>query len=344
MKKNLFLITVLFCGVSMSADIAFEVKDVEAHQRYPWNGKVDIDFTIDSAVEGSNFTVSVSAEDTVGKTNVVLSAVRYDDKIPLSRLGKIAAGRHRLTWDGDADVPDTLIPSLAFSVSAWAGETAFPDPELYMVVDLSRVLSSGGQYLITYLPSVPKGGWTDEYKTKKLVLRRIPDKELYAGVFEMTQYQWRLISGKNPSKFTGETLPVENLTYSDVYLMTTSLRERTGGLEFKVPSVDEWRFACRAGTQTEYNVGDGLRAMEMAGWYKENSDAQTHPVGMKLPNAWGLYDMHGNVAERCSGDVNNSSVCGGGWDFKASECTWNGVQTLAEAGAGRGFRVFMKTP
>ncbi len=87
MVKQLGVMMMAVCAaVAAYADIAFEVKDVEAHQRYPWNEKVDIDFTIDSAVEGSNFTVSVSAEDTVGKTNVVLSAVRYDDEIPLSRL------------------------------------------------------------------------------------------------------------------------------------------------------------------------------------------------------------------------------------------------------------------
>ena len=75
----------------------FEVKDVEAHQRYPWNGKVDIDFTIDSAVEGSNFAVRVEAKDTVGKTNITLKTVKYEDKVALSSLEKLPAGRHRVT-------------------------------------------------------------------------------------------------------------------------------------------------------------------------------------------------------------------------------------------------------
>lgn len=301
-QLGIMMVSVL-AVVAASADIAFEVKDVEAHQRYPWNGKVDIDFTIDSAVEGSNFTVSVSAEDTVGKTNVVLSAVRYDDKVPLSRLGKIAAGRHRLTWDGDADVPDTLIPSLAFSVSAWAGETVFPDPELYMVVELSGGMSAG-QYPVSYLPSVPKGGWTDEYKTTKLVLRKIPGKQFYAGVFEVTQKQWELVMGGKPyvvknthttswpsstCNTLGGIYPV-SVPVPDVY----EFMSRLPG-QFRLPTWDEWFFVCDANTQRSHQR---MLNMGVVGWTRENSEEKLHPVGMKCPNAWGIYDMYGNVREQ----------------------------------------------
>lgn len=299
----LFLLQVF--SMAVYADIAFEVKDVEAHQRYPWNGKVDIDFTIDSAVEGSNFTVSVSAEDTVGKTNVVLSAVRYDDKIPLSRLGKIAAGRHRLTWDGDADVPDTLIPSLAFSVSAWAGESVvFPDPELYMVVELSGGMSSG-QYPVSYLPSVPKGGWTDEYKTTKLVLRKIPGKQFYAGVFEVTQKQWELVMGGKPSarKNTSWNLAYDSSfdfnTFGDLFPISvcdTDARTFVNRLpgRFRLPTWDEWFFVCDANVKSSHQR---MLNMGVSGWTRENSEGKLHPVGMKCPNAWGIYDMYGNVRE-----------------------------------------------
>ena len=297
----IMMVSVL-AAMAASADIAFEVKDVEAHQRYPWNGKVDIDFTIDSAVEGSNFTVSVSAEDTVGRTNVVLSTVRYDDKIPLSRLGKIAAGRHRLTWDGDADVPDMVIPSLAFSVSAWAGETVFPDPELYMVVELSGV-TSAGQYSVSYLPSVPKGGWTDEYKTTKLVLRKIPEKQFYVGVFEVTQKQWELVMGGKPyvvrqtssSSYTSSTCN----TLGGIFPISVTSGEartfmRRVSSQFRLPTWDEWFFVCDANAQIAHQ---GMLNMGVAGWTRENSEDQLHPVGMKYPNAWGIYDMYGNARE-----------------------------------------------
>ena len=312
-------------AVAASADIAFEVKDVEAHQRYPWNGKVDIDFTIDSAVEGSNFTVSVSAEDTVGKTNVVLSAVRYDDKIPLSRLGKIAAGRHRLTWDGDADVPDTLIPSLAFSVSAWAGESVvFPDPELYMVVELSGGMSSG-QYPVSYLPSVPKGGWTDEYKTTKLVLRKIPGKQFYAGVFEVTQKQWELVMGGKPIAQITSSVD-DNSTFDcnglgDLFPVFVNSSDASKFMahmpgQFRLPTRNEWSFVCDSNAKLSY-----LRMLNQgkAGWTRENSNGEVHPVGMKLPNAWGIYDMYGNIPEAASG-LGGTHYVGGGFYSRADNC------------------------
>lgn len=323
-QLGIMMVSVL-AVVAAYADIAFEVKDVEAHQRYPWNGKVDIDFTIDSAVEGSNFTVSVSAEDTVGKTNVVLSAVRYDDKIPLSRLGKIAAGRHRLTWDGDADVPDTLIPSLAFSVSAWAGESVvFPDPELYMVVELSGGMSSG-QYPVSYLPSVPKGGWTDEYKTTKLVLRKIPGKQFYAGVFEVTQKQWELVMGGKPiAKITSSV--VYNSTFDcnglgdlfPVFVRASDASEFMARMpgQFRLPTRDEWSFVFDSNAKLSY-----LRMLNQgkAGWTRENSNGEVHPVGMKLPNAWGIYDMYGNIPEAASG-VGGTHYVGGGFYSRADNC------------------------
>lgn len=329
-KMLIGLVALASIGIMpVHADIAFEVKDVEAHQRYPWNEKVDIDFTIDSAVEGSNFTVSVSAEDTVGKTNVVLSTVRYDDKIPLSRLGKIAAGRHRLTWDGDADVPDTVIPSLAFSVSAWAGETVFPDPELYMVVELSGV-TSAGQYSVSYLPSVPKGGWTDEYKTTKLVLRKIPGKQFYAGVFEVTQKQWDLVMGGRPGAvFTTDGTTSTCNTLGGIFPISVTSGEavtfmrRVSG-QFRLPTWDEWFFVCDANARIAHQ---GMLNMGVAGWTRENSEEKVHPVGMKYPNAWGIYDMYGNARELVTRvDTNRGNsytsrhAVGGSFRSRAANC------------------------
>ena len=156
--RMVWLLVASLATVVACADIAFEVKDVEAHQRYPWNGKVDIDFTIDSAVEGSNFAVRVEAKDTVGQTNITLTTMRYDDKIALSSLGKLPAGRHRVTWDADTDALDVLIPSLAFSVSVWTVGETVPDNGLYMVIDLSSSTTNDGtivRFPISYLSAIP---------------------------------------------------------------------------------------------------------------------------------------------------------------------------------------------
>ena len=330
MKMTCFL-AMSFAAMVACADVAFKVKDVEAHQRYPWNGKVDIDFTIDSAVEGSIFTVCVEAKDTVGQTNVTLTTVRYADKVAFSSLEKLPAGRHRVTWDADTDVPDNLIPSLAFSVSVWVDGERIPDNGLYMVIDLSRYVNVMGEmrYSITYLSTVPEGGWTDEYKTTKLVLRRIPagqdplgrytlTKDFYAGIFEVTERQWDLVMGNklgsdydvpketSYNNIRGSSVGAQWSTSSEVDSSSFlgQLRAKTGIKEFDLPTEAQWEYVCRAGTTTAYNVGrDDVAGLLAAGWYEENSvinsSCRKHAVGGKVPNAWGLYDMHGNLSEWC---------------------------------------------
>lgn len=330
MIKQFGIMMMLVCTVvTASADIAFEVKDVEAHQRYPWNGKVDIDFTIDSAVEGSNFAVRVEAKDTVGKTNITLKTVKYEDKVALSSLEKLPAGRHRVTWDADQDVPDALISSLAFSVSAWTVNEAIPENGLYMVIDLSAGTTeegTGTRFPISYLTAVPKGGWTDEYKTTKLVLRRVPagkdplgryelTQDFYAGVFEVTEAQWCCVVGGQDFTNTlpktaeyidirgskeGRRWPSSAKVDADSFL--GKLRIMTGLPNLDLPTEAQWEYACRAGTTTAYNVGGAVSdyiLTNAVGWCRENSGDVRHVVGEKVPNAWGLYDMHGNLSELC---------------------------------------------
>ncbi len=317
--RMVWLLVASLATVVACADIAFEVKDVEAHQRYPWNGKVGIDFTIDSAVEGSNFAVRVEAKDTVGQTNITLTTMRYDDKIALSSLGKLPAGRHRVTWDADTDALDVLIPSLAFSVSVWTVGETVPDNGLYMVIDLSSSTTNDGtivRFPISYLSAIPKDGWTDEYKTTKLVLRRIPagtdplgryslSKDFYAGIFKMTVAQWSLVmegggtslnlrsvSGVSHTTIRGTANPLSGEVDSSSFL--GQLRIKTGMQGFDLPTEAQWEYACRAGTMTEYNNGrDDAIGVNVV-------DANGVSVGRGLPNAWGLYDMHGtNVLEWC---------------------------------------------
>ena len=126
-------------------------------------------------------------------------------------------------------------------------------------------------------------------------------KGFWLGSTEVTQSQWRQIMPDNPSISKGNSLPVENVTWAEAmeFCRRLSERDRPGarlpvGAEYRLPTEAQWEYACRAGTAGDY--AGGLDAMA---WYDSNSEQQPHDVRTKKPNAWGLYDLHGNVWEWC---------------------------------------------
>ena len=160
----------------------------------------------------------------------------------------------------------------------------------------------------------------------------IPGKNFEIGVFEVVQSQYKAVMGKNPSYFRKtDKGPVEKVSWYDAVRFCNKLSdlahlekcyyEETWDLDstkngFRLPTEDEWEYACRAGTNTKYYAGDDESSLSRVGWYYKNSNSRSQPVGEKEPNVWGLYDMHGNVWEWCSKGV----LCGGSWYSNASEC------------------------
>ena len=301
------------------------ITSVTAQQRYPWNGKVDISYTVtgDIAEEAKQQAVltslKVSAIDIVANTTNTATQLSGD----LS----LAAGTHSIVWDMDAEgLPLPFKSSnIVFRVSC---ETT---PATYCVIDLSAG-SNASSYPVTYMAEPPNGGFNvDAYKTTKLVLKRIEagtfkmqgssnvtlTKPFFCGLFEVTQRQYELVTGANPCSSTsygkGNTYPVHFVSYdmargssngakwpSSSAVGSSSfmgkLRARTG-LDFDLPTEAQWEYACRAGTTTTYSYGNSANGNYM--WYTSNSSSKTHPVGSKSANPWGLYDMHGNVLEWC---------------------------------------------
>lgn len=221
-----------------------------------------------------------------------------------------------------------------YAVKGWTAPAAQTMGNgLYMVIDLNSMDP------ITYLDAAPSK-WGDEYKTNKIVLRRIddPNGTYYAGVFEITEAQWNKVMGGS----SASTKPKGSVSYNairgdtDIYGWPDSnevaansfmgaLRLMTGISTFDLPSETEWEYAARAGATTKWLCGDSEEGLEDFAWYSKNSDGATHPVGTRAANAWGLYDVHGNVFEWCLNRDSGSSsrvLRGGSYLYDASNCAF----------------------
>lgn len=144
------------------------------------------------------------------------------------------------------------------------------------------------------------GGKDKDVQSEGPEHRVVISRPFFMGATEVTQAQFEQITGRNPGTFSGEAdLPVDSVSWPEAHQFCEVL-SREHQRRYRLPSEAEWEYACRAGTTTRYCFGDDPAGFGEFGWYNANSNRTTHLVGQKRPNAWGLFDMHGNLSEWCS--------------------------------------------
>jgi formylglycine-generating enzyme required for sulfatase activity len=228
-------------------------------------------------------------------------------------------------WDPLVLVELTNNPHLHVDTTAPAGEQRFyrtvaiapasfeellllPDSEqsfFRTAIGLPELIQiDPGNFLIGS-PATEAGRGSDEGPQTLVTLTR----SFYLGKYEVTQAEYAKVIGINSSAFpSNPNLPMEMVSWTDATTFCTKLTQREAsagrlpaGFVYRLPTEAEWEYACRAGRTTRYSFGDDLTgaALGQYAWYGEVDTGRTRPVGTRLPNPWGLYDMHGNVWELC---------------------------------------------
>ena len=238
---------------------------------------------------------------------------------------QVQAGSHRIVWDVLSEREKLAGANISFKVEANSCR--------FMVngVSFEMVRVEGGTFRMGATSEQKDEAWDREKPVHSVTL-----SGYYIGKTEVTQVLWEAVMGINPSRFKGDYLPVENVSWDDCQEFIRKLNSMTGQ-NFRLPTEAEWVFACRSGKNSRGYKYSGSNNLGSVAWYDGNSGNKTHPVGTKAPNELGIYDMSGNVWEWCAdwyGDYSSGAQTnptgpyggsnrvyrGGSWNYDVGRC------------------------
>ena len=253
-------------------------------------------FSLEVIAERNHLIIKVN-----GKTTADTIDARwptYSGHIALQQLNPSAVAEFRKIEI--KELPESRLEASASAATPARPTLAIESKQITNSIDMKLVLIPAGEFLMGS-PDSDTGAPNDEMPRHRVRITR----PFYLGVTEVTQGQYRAVTGQSPSKFKGsDDLPVVGVSWNDAIAFCDKLSAREkgqlGGARYRLPTEAEWEYACRGGSTTRYSFGDDAARLGEFAWYKGNSDGKTHPVGQKRPNAFGLFDMLGNVLEWCS--------------------------------------------
>lgn len=360
MKRMLAAIAILALSVGLPGTIAHAASPVVSNilTEVTAEKQVNITFTLADA-DGDECWIFPFAHNTETNEYIPITCFLSEDGQSLVWLNDLAArqyapGTHTITWLPGADW-GTRDFGQNIVVYVRADDKQRCAPGRFMIIDLAAGADAESYpHEIKHFVDVRD----DSFKTTKLVLRELPDGS-WAGVYEVTQKQYELVTGLTPSNFSGNPMrPVEKVSWNnikDAGGFLARLRARTGLSDVDLPLDAQWEYAGRAGAAFKYNDytqdrgkgTDAIATLANLGWYGLNSGESTRNVGTKQANAWGLYDVHGNVWEWTLEERDAYKVIrGGAWDLSADYCplSYKGDYGPASVGRAYGFRIFRPAP